>query len=48
MGGVFQPDYLPGFALTIDYYKIRLTDAITTPRSGTPWTRVSTRPSTRV
>lgn len=34
IGGVFQPDYLPGFALTIDYYKIRLTDAITTPTIG--------------
>lgn len=34
VGGVFQPDYIPGFALTIDYYKIRINEAITTPTIG--------------
>lgn len=29
-GGVFQPDFLPGFSASIDYYRIKLSDAITT------------------
>jgi len=31
IGAVFQPDFLPGFVATIDYYNITITDAITTP-----------------
>lgn len=32
VGAVFEPkDYLPGFVMTVDYYKIRVTGAITTP-----------------
>lgn len=29
-GAVFQPDWLPGFSASVDYYKIKLDDAITT------------------
>lgn len=31
LGGVFAPSYLPGFSLKIDYFNIRVTDAITQP-----------------
>lgn len=32
VGAVIEPkDYLPGFVLTVDYYKIQVTGAITTP-----------------
>lgn len=30
LGGVFRPRFLPGFSASIDYYNIRLKDAITT------------------
>lgn len=29
-GGVYQPNWLPGFSASIDYYKIKVSDAITT------------------
>ena len=29
-GGVYQPSWLPGFQASVDYYKIKLKDAITT------------------
>ncbi|MEE4155573.1 MAG: TonB-dependent receptor [Erythrobacter sp.] len=31
VGLVFQPDFVPGLSLTVDYYNITLSDAITTP-----------------
>ena len=31
VGAVFQPVFLPGFAMTVDYYNIELEDAITEP-----------------
>ena len=31
LGVVFQPSFVPGLALTVDYYNIKITDAITTP-----------------
>jgi iron complex outermembrane recepter protein len=31
IGAVVQPDILPGFSASIDYYNIKITDAITTP-----------------
>lgn len=31
VGGVLQPKLFDGFALTVDYYKIKVTDAISTP-----------------
>ena len=31
VGGVFQPKFLPGFSLSVDYYKIRITGAIGSP-----------------
>ncbi|PCD03163.1 TonB-dependent receptor [Sphingomonas spermidinifaciens] len=31
IGGVFQPNFVPGLAITVDYYNIVVTDAITTP-----------------
>ncbi len=34
IGAVFQPDFVPGLALTVDYYNIKVTDAISTPLSG--------------
>lgn len=34
IGAVFQPQMLPGFALTADYYNIRVKDAITSPTPG--------------
>ncbi len=30
-GAVIQPDFLPGFSMSIDYYNIRINGAITTP-----------------
>ncbi|WP_062731550.1 TonB-dependent receptor domain-containing protein [Sphingobium abikonense] len=34
IGAVFQPDFLPGFSATVDYYNIKVTGAITTPTPG--------------
>ena len=34
VGAVFQPSFVPGLALTADYYDIRVNDAITNPVSG--------------
>jgi outer membrane receptor protein involved in Fe transport len=34
VGIVFQPDFIPGLSLTVDYYKIHIHDAITQPGSG--------------
>lgn len=34
LGIVFQPDFIPGLSLTVDYYKIHIRDAITQPGSG--------------
>ncbi len=34
LGAVFQPSFAPGLALTVDYYNISVTDAITTPLPG--------------
>jgi outer membrane receptor protein involved in Fe transport len=34
LGAVFQPTFAPGLALTVDYYNISVTDAITTPLPG--------------
>ena len=34
IGAVFQPTFVPGLALTADYYNIRVKDAISTPTSG--------------
>jgi iron complex outermembrane receptor protein len=31
VGAVFQPDFVPGLSLSIDYYHILVTDAITSP-----------------
>ncbi len=31
VGAIFQPDFIPGLAITVDYYNIVLTDAITNP-----------------
>ncbi len=31
VGGVLQPRFLPGFALSVDYYNIRVNDVITSP-----------------
>jgi outer membrane receptor protein involved in Fe transport len=31
VGAVFQPDFVPGLSLSIDYYNIKITGAITTP-----------------
>jgi outer membrane receptor protein involved in Fe transport len=33
-GTVLQPTFLPGFTLSVDYYHIKITDAITTPTPG--------------
>ena len=30
VGGVFQPDFIPGFSVSLDYYRIKITDKITT------------------
>jgi outer membrane receptor protein involved in Fe transport len=34
VGAVLRPRFLPGFSATIDYYKIKVTDAITLPTPG--------------
>lgn len=34
LGGVFTPTFLPGFSLTFDWYRIRVTGAITSPTVG--------------
>ena len=34
IGAVLRPRFLPGFSATIDYYKIKVTDAITLPTPG--------------
>lgn len=34
VGAVFQPAFLPGFSLSVDYYNIVVTDQIGTPTSG--------------
>ncbi len=31
IGAIFQPDFVPGLAITVDYYNIDLKDAITSP-----------------
>lgn len=31
LGGVIQPEFLPGFALTVDYFNIKVANAITQP-----------------
>lgn len=31
IGGVFQPRFLPGFTLSVDYYNIRVSDVISAP-----------------
>jgi outer membrane receptor protein involved in Fe transport len=33
IGAVLQPDFIPGFSLSVDYYNIKITGAITTPTS---------------
>jgi outer membrane receptor protein involved in Fe transport len=34
IGIVFQPDFIPGLSLTVDYYKIHIKNAITQPSSA--------------
>ena len=34
VGGVYQPSFFRGFSVTVDYYKIKITNAITTPTPG--------------
>ncbi len=34
LGAVFQPNFVPGLAITLDYYNISVTDAITSPLPG--------------
>ncbi|WP_109354179.1 TonB-dependent siderophore receptor [Sphingorhabdus sp. EL138] len=34
VGFVFQPEFVPGFSMTVDYYNISITDAITTATPG--------------
>ncbi len=34
VGFVFQPDFIPGFNMSIDYYNIKIEDAITTATPG--------------
>lgn len=34
IGAVFQPEFIPGFTASIDYYDIKVTDAITSPTVG--------------
>ena len=31
VGAIFSPDFIPGFTVTVDYYNIDLSDAITSP-----------------
>ncbi|RVT42406.1 TonB-dependent receptor [Sphingobium algorifonticola] len=34
LGAVFAPRFVPGLSITVDYFDIRVTDAITTPAQG--------------
>jgi len=34
VGAVFQPDFVPGFNISVDYYNIKVRDAITSPTVG--------------
>jgi outer membrane receptor protein involved in Fe transport len=34
LGVVFQPDFIPGLSVTVDYYHIRIKDAISQPTPG--------------
>ena len=34
VGAVFQPQFLPGFSLSVDYYNIKVTEQIGAPTSG--------------
>jgi iron complex outermembrane recepter protein len=34
VGAVLQPSFAPGFSLSVDYYNIKVKDAITSPTSG--------------
>jgi iron complex outermembrane receptor protein len=34
VGAVFQPNFIPGLSLSVDYYHILITDAITAPTPG--------------
>lgn len=34
IGAVFQPEFIPGFSASVDYYNIKVTDAITSPTVG--------------
>ena len=34
IGAVIQPEFLPGFSMSVDYYNIKITDAITAPTPG--------------
>jgi len=34
IGAVWQPDFVPNFSISVDYYNIVVTDAITTPTPG--------------
>jgi outer membrane receptor protein involved in Fe transport len=34
LGGVLTPEFLPGFALTVDYFNIKVKNAITQPAQG--------------
>lgn len=34
IGAVWQPDFIPGFSISVDYYNISVEDAITTPTPG--------------
>jgi outer membrane receptor protein involved in Fe transport len=34
VGVVFQPEFLPGFAMSVDYYNIKISGAITVPTTG--------------
>nr|WP_301287203.1 TonB-dependent receptor [Sphingobium sp. OAS761] len=34
LGAVFQPTFFPGFSATVDYYNIKVKDAITSPTPG--------------
>ncbi|WOK38270.1 TonB-dependent receptor [Sphingomonas sp. C3-2] len=34
VGVVLQPDFMPGFSMSVDYYSIKIKDAITSPTPG--------------
>ncbi|NNM76241.1 TonB-dependent receptor [Sphingomonas sp. ID1715] len=34
IGAVFQPEFLPGFSISVDYYNIKVKDAISAPTPG--------------